>query len=212
MKRLQHSKTSNSVLKAKQKAPNAICYTNHPQMRWNVLMILFSFMPSTEEYDAETDCKMLGKENWDVRHGSLAETEQEHIKEYLTEANASIVSPQTYHLAGELSQAGTHATARGLKSLPKSGSKEPGVPGILRSHLPSTAFSLLSQVIIPEGWQCRISRAAVLPTSICPSVPCPSYSSAFNHTCGLSALECSVFYRIKPIPNSNICHLCSCWH
>lgn len=169
MKSLQHSKTSNSVLKAKQKAPNAICYTNHPQMRWNVLMILFSFVPSTEEYDAETDCKMLGKENWDVRHRSLAETEQEHIKEYLREANASIVSPQTYHLAGELSQAGTHMTAWGLKSLPKSGSKEPGVSGALRSRLASTVFSLLSQVIIPEGWQCRISRAAVLPTSICPS-------------------------------------------
>lgn len=86
---------------------------------------LFSFMPSTGECDAETDRKMLRKENWDVRHRSLTETEQEHIKEYLREANASIVSPQTYHLAGKLSQAGTHTTAQGFTSLPKSGSKEP---------------------------------------------------------------------------------------
>lgn len=55
----------------------------------------------------------------------MAETEQEHIKEYLREANASIVSPQTHHLAGKLSQAGTHRAVQGFKNLPKSGSKEP---------------------------------------------------------------------------------------
>lgn len=80
----------------------------------------------------------------------MTETEQEHIKEYLREANASIVSPQTYHLAGKLSQAGTHTTARGLTSLQKVALKSPGVLGILRSHAASRVFPLLSQVILPE--------------------------------------------------------------
>lgn len=111
---------------------------------------LFPFMPSAEEYDAETNRKTLGKGNWDVRHRSLAETEQEHIKEYLREANASIVSPQTYHLAGKLSQAGTHSTVQGLNSLPKSGSTEPR--GAWQSQEP---WSKQSMFPAPSGHSSR---------------------------------------------------------